>query len=459
MIAFILKMVLFLLTFGGTVHYAKCQGPSYYVAQTNSGALGDSGLYVYQQFTPTSIHGNRKEFFYIVHDSIGFKSAKMYFDSLVGTHVSNVNPSTLLTLGTGGRLINTNVSAVQLEQSNIKNLSDTFVRNDQYTFAGISGKLGYTPYNAANPNGYISGITGANVVAALGYVPYNSVNPLGFITANSINTLTNKTGNVSMFTNDAAYLTSINSSMIGAALGYTPYNAANPNGYISSYTETDPLFNSNFSGKTTSDLAEGTNQYYTLARFNTAFSAKNTDNLTEGSTNLYSTTARTRSALSGGTGINYNSSTGIITNTLPDQTITISNGTGISVSGTYPSFTVTNSKPGTTFTDLSGAAVSVTKVAMGTVTPSTGNGYSIDISGVGFSNVLGYEIMSVKSTASATSVPKVSVKSVSNTAIVVNIIEGNANTVNILGSLVLLGVSEQFVNTTGLTLNVIVYGN
>jgi len=45
-----------------------------------------------------------------------------------------------------------------------------------------------------------------------------------------------------------------------------------------------------------------------------------------------------------GTGIsitgNYPSQT--ITNTLPDQTVALTAGTGISVSGTYPSFTITN---------------------------------------------------------------------------------------------------------------------
>lgn len=47
---------------------------------------------------------------------------------------------------------------------------------------------------------------------------------------------------------------------------------------------------------TTSDIAEGTNLYYTAARFNTAFSGKTTDNLTEGSTNLYYTAARFNAA-------------------------------------------------------------------------------------------------------------------------------------------------------------------
>ena len=40
-----------------------------------------------------------------------------------------------------------------------------------------------------------------------------------------------------------------------------------------------------------------------------------------------------------------NNATGVITNTAPDQTVSLSNGTGISVSGTYPNFTITNTAP------------------------------------------------------------------------------------------------------------------
>ena len=50
------------------------------------------------------------------------------------------------------------------------------------------------------------------------------------------------------------------------------------------------LFNSDLATKSTSDLAEGTNLYYTDARVNTAL--PNTDSLTEGSSNLYFTNAR-----------------------------------------------------------------------------------------------------------------------------------------------------------------------
>ena len=52
------------------------------------------------------------------------------------------------------------------------------------------------------------------------------------------------------------------------------------------------------SNNTTSDLAEGTNLYYTTARFDTAFSGKSTTDLSEG-TNLYYTTARFDTAFSG----------------------------------------------------------------------------------------------------------------------------------------------------------------
>lgn len=71
-------------------------------------------------------------------------------------------------------------------------------------------------------------------------------------------------------------------------------------------------FNTAFSGKTTTDLAEGTNLYYTAARFNTAFAAKSTTDLTEG-TNLYFTNARARLAISvAASPLSYDNSTGIL---------------------------------------------------------------------------------------------------------------------------------------------------
>ena len=46
--------------------------------------------------------------------------------------------------------------------------------------------------------------------------------------------------------------------------------------------------------------------------------------------------------LSAGTGIGYDNTTGEISNTAPDQTVSITAGTNISVTGTYPNFTIEN---------------------------------------------------------------------------------------------------------------------
>jgi hypothetical protein len=69
-----------------------------------------------------------------------------------------------------------------------------------------------------------------------------------------------------------------------------------------------------------------------------------TTNVAEG-TNLYYTDARARASVSAGTGISYDNTTGVITNAAPDQTVVLTAGTGISTSGTYPNFTITNTSP------------------------------------------------------------------------------------------------------------------
>ena len=72
-----------------------------------------------------------------------------------------------------------------------------------------------------------------------------------------------------------------------------------------------------FSGKTTDDLAEGsTNLYYTDARVNAFIqNSITTSDITEG-TNLYYTDSRARSAISGSGNIDFNISTGVISQSL-----------------------------------------------------------------------------------------------------------------------------------------------
>ena len=69
-----------------------------------------------------------------------------------------------------------------------------------------------------------------------------------------------------------------------------------------------------------------------------------TTNIAEG-TNEYFTQARARQSISAGTGISYDNGTGVVTNAAPDQTVGLTAGTGISVSGTYPNFTISNTSP------------------------------------------------------------------------------------------------------------------
>lgn len=102
-------------------------------------------------------------------------------------------------------------------------------------------------------------------------------------------------------------------------------------------------FNTAFSAKTTSNLSEGTNLYFTNTRARNAVSATgsisynsstgvfsftqgDTDTITEGISNLYFTTARARNAVSAVGSISYNSSTGVFSFT-QGNTDTVSEGT------------------------------------------------------------------------------------------------------------------------------------
>lgn len=52
------------------------------------------------------------------------------------------------------------------------------------TSGNVTTALGFTPYDATNPSGYISGITSLMVTTALGFTPYNATNPAGYISSN-----------------------------------------------------------------------------------------------------------------------------------------------------------------------------------------------------------------------------------------------------------------------------------
>lgn len=64
-----------------------------------------------------------------------------------------------------------------------------------------------------------------------------------------------------------------------------------------------------------------------------------TSNISEGS-NLYYTAARTRTTITVSTGLSYDNSTGVITNTAPNIPVVLTASANIVVSGSYPSFTL-----------------------------------------------------------------------------------------------------------------------
>jgi hypothetical protein len=82
-----------------------------------------------------------------------------------------------------------------------------------------------------------------------------------------------------------------------------------------------------------------------------------TTNINEG-TNLYYTDVRARASNSAGTGISYDSATGVITNSAPDQTVALTDGTAIDVTGTYPNFTINNTAPDQTVVLTAGTGIS-----------------------------------------------------------------------------------------------------
>ena len=99
---------------------------------------------------------------------------------------------------------------------------------------------------------------------------------------------------------------------------------------------------SSIANHTTTALAEGTNKYYTDARWDSALATKTTDDIIEGSTNLFYDSATTRqnardaiSALSTGDGsLTYNAATGVISYSGPTQAQIMNHfaaGTGVTI--------------------------------------------------------------------------------------------------------------------------------
>ena len=143
----------------------------------------------------------------------------------------------------------------------------------------------------------------------------------------------------------------------------------------------------------TDSVSEGSaNLYYTSARFDSAFSGKSTTNLSEGS-NLYYTDARSRAAISATGDISYNSTTGVISfteTTAPVTSVFGRTGVVVATSGDYTTAQVTESG-NLYYTDARVQAVSINNVVEDT-TPQLGGNLDLNsnnITGTGNIDVTG----------------------------------------------------------------------
>lgn len=95
------------------------------------------------------------------------------------------------------------------------------------------------------------------------------------------------------------------------------------------------------------------------------------------------------------------------------------------------------------------------KVYSDTITATTGNGFSIDISNAAFTQILSVQVQPEFSTTDPNLVPAVAVKSWNNTTIIVNVVNQNRVFVSLLSLTISLGL--QFVNNIKLHVTVVGY--
>lgn len=144
---------------------------------------------------------------------------------------------------------------------------------------------------------------------------------------------------------------------------------------------------------------------------------------------------------------------------IPTQ-FNLTSGTNTTVTGTYPNMAVNAGvqSDSVSFYSLSGRRSVNMKILVDTVSVTSSNGFTINYSAAGFSAIASISITPIKNTNTATSVPNVAIRNYSNTSVDLNFTEGNPNTVNVLGSLVGLGVSTAFASTTGLKVAIFAIG-
>ena len=184
-----------------------------------------------------------------------------------------------------------------------------------FTYTGPSAAETRLHFSATTSGTGHGGLTYDNTTGAFTYAKVTSANVRGEISATTASGVTydSATGVIALASIPNASLANSSITINGATIALGASDTLDTDDISEGTTNkywTQARFDTALAASDTDDLAEGSNLYYTQARFNSAFAAKDTDDLAEGA-NLYYTTARTRADVSAGTGVSYNSTTGV----------------------------------------------------------------------------------------------------------------------------------------------------